>query len=83
MRKKLITQVSIFDLFPEHEIGKELKGMSERLGQNRVILDWIAKDLGRKDVKDTGRHGLPAELVLRCAILKQYRQLSYQELAFY
>ncbi|OBP74995.1 hypothetical protein BAE39_31285 [Mesorhizobium loti] len=27
--------------------------------------------------------GMPAEAVLRCAILKQYRQLSYQELAFH
>ena len=83
MRKKRITQVSIFDLFSEHEIGKELKGMSEQLDQHRVILDWVAKDLRRNDVKDTGRAGLPAESVLRCAILKQYRQLSYEELAFY
>ena len=29
------------------------------------------------------RDGLPAESVLRCALLKQYRQLSYQELAFH
>lgn len=83
MRKKRITQVSIFDIFSEHEIGKELKGMSERLEQNRVILEWVAKDLRLKDVTDTGRQGLPAESVIRCAILKQYRQLSYQELAFY
>ena len=34
-------------------------------------------------VKATGRQGLPAEAVLRCALLKQYRQLSYQELAFH
>src|SRR3954462_3042530 len=27
--------------------------------------------------------GLPAEAVLRCALLKQYRQLSYEELAFH
>lgn len=32
-------------------------------------------------VKATARKGLPAEAVLRCALLKQYRQLSYQELA--
>ena len=31
----------------------------------------------------TGRQGLPAEAVLRCALLKQHRQLSYQELAFH
>ena len=30
----------------------------------------------------TGRDGLPAESVLRCALLKQYRQLSYQNWRF-
>ncbi|WP_284259959.1 ISNCY family transposase, partial [Acidocella aquatica] len=33
--------------------------------------------------RETGRQGLPAESVLRCAVLKQYRQLSYEELAFH
>jgi hypothetical protein len=31
----------------------------------------------------TGRRGLPAESVLRCTLLKQQRQLSYEELAFH
>jgi transposase, IS5 family len=34
-------------------------------------------------VRQTGRRGLPAETVLRCALLKQQRQLSYEELAFH
>lgn len=83
MRKKCIDQMSIFDLFSNHEIGKELKAISARLDQHRDILEWVAMDLHRQDVDDTGRHGLPAESVLRCALLKQYRQLSYQELAFH
>ena len=33
--------------------------------------------------EETGRHGLPAESVRRCAVLKQQRQLSYEELAFH
>jgi transposase, IS5 family len=83
MRKKCIDQVSIFDLFSNHEIGKELKAMSSRLDRHRDIVDWVAMDLQRQDVADTGRQGLPAESVLRCALLKQYRQLSYQELSFH
>ena len=83
MRKKCTDQVSIFDLFSNHDIGKELKAMSKRLDQHREILDWVVLDLHLKDVYDTGRQGLPAESVLRCALLKQYRQLSYQELAFH
>jgi hypothetical protein len=31
MRKKSIDQVSIFDLFSNHEIGKDLQAMSARL----------------------------------------------------
>jgi len=34
-------------------------------------------------LRETGRRGLPAETVLRCALLKQQRQLSYEELAFH
>jgi hypothetical protein len=34
-------------------------------------------------VGETGRRGLPAETVLRCALFKQQRQLSYEELAFH
>lgn len=83
MRKKCIDQVSIYDFFSNHEIGRGLKAMSERLDQHREILDWVTLDLHLKDVYDTGRRGLSCESVLRCALLKQYRQLSYQELAFH
>ena len=37
----------------------------------------------RHSVKATGRQGLPAEAILRCALLGQYRQLNCQELAFH
>jgi len=43
----------------------------------------VARDLVRLGIKATGRQGLSAEAVLRCALLKQYRQLSYHELAFH
>src|SRR5438067_6535394 len=42
----------------------------------------LGSDLRREGVRQTGRRGLPAETVLRCALLKQQRQLSYEELAF-
>jgi len=83
MRQTRTDQVSIFDRFSNHDIGKELKAMSARLDRHRELLEWVVLDLHLKDVYDTGRQGLPAESVLRCALLKQYRQLSYQELAFH
>ena len=45
MRKKCTDQVSIFDLFSNHDIGKELKAMSERLDRHREVLEWVAVDL--------------------------------------
>ncbi|MFK3969064.1 ISNCY family transposase [Ensifer adhaerens] len=83
MRQERTVQASLFDLFAEHEIGRELKAMSDWLDEQRDLLDLVARDLCRDGIRATGRQGLPAEAVLRCALLKQYRQLSYQELAFH
>ena len=83
MRQERTVQASIFDVFATHEIGHELKAMSQWLDEHRDLLGLVARDLVRVGVKATGRQGLPAEAVLRCALLKQYRQLSYQELAFH
>jgi IS5 family transposase len=83
MRQERTVQASIFDRFAGHEIGQELKAISQWLDEHRDLLGLVATDVGRCGVKATGRQGLPAEAVLRCALLKQYRQLSYQELAFH
>jgi transposase, IS5 family len=83
MRQERTVQASIFDLFAGHEIGRELKAMSAWLDDRRELVGLAAADLRQEGVKATGRQGLPAEAVLRCAVLKQYRQLSYQELAFH
>ncbi|RWK91866.1 MAG: transposase, partial [Mesorhizobium sp.] len=83
MRQERTVQASVFDLFAGHEIGRELKGMSDWLDEQRHLTGLVAADLRRHGVKETGREGLPAEAVLRCALLKQHRQLSYQELAFH
>ena len=83
MRQERTAQAGIFDLFAGHEIGRELKAMSRWLDENGGLLRLVTEDLRRHGVKETGREGLPTEAVLRCALLKQYRQLSYQELAFH
>jgi len=83
MRQERTVQASLFDLFADHEIGRELKAMSQWLDEHRELIGLAAEDLRRRGVKETGREGLPAESVLRCALLKQHRQLSYEELAFH
>jgi IS5 family transposase len=83
MRQERTVQASIFDRFAGHEIGRELQAMSAWLDDHRALLGLVAADLRGHGLKETGRCGLPAESVLRCALLKQHRQLSYQELAFH
>jgi len=82
MREIRTIQGSIFEHYVEHEIGVELKTMSDWLDNNPDVLDWVAADVGNRLAKTTGRKGLSIESVLRCALLKQYRQLSYEDLVF-
>jgi IS5 family transposase len=83
MRHERIIQATIFEVFAQHEIGCELKAMSQWLDGQLALVSLVAGDLRRRGVRETGRRGLPAESVLRCALLKQQRQLSYEELAFH
>ncbi len=83
MRRIRTAQASIFEVFAEHEIGRELQAMSTWLDEHPALLGWVGKDLGVAAGQQTGREGMTAESVLRCGLLKQYRQLSYEELAFY
>ena len=83
MRETRNAQASIFDCYAKHEIGNELAMMSEILDNCTGLLDWVEEDLIEEGTQSTGRAGLPVESVLRCAVLKQARQLSYKELAFY
>ena len=83
MRQERTIQATIFEVFAQHEIGCELKAMSQWLDGQRQLTSLVAGDLRRQGVRETGRRGLPAESVLRCALLKQQRQLSYEELAFH
>jgi IS5 family transposase len=46
-------------------------------------MDLVFQDLVTTHRPDTGKEGLTAEQVLRCAILKQYRVLTYEEVAFH
>jgi len=64
-------------------IARELKEISKIIDSNPGVLDLVYEDLVKAKRHDTGREGMTAEQVLRCGILKQYRQLSYEELSFH
>src|SRR5258708_32975353 len=78
MRQERIIQATIFEVFAGHEIGCELKAISQWLDRQRVLVSLVAGGLRRHGLRETGRRGLPAEAVLRCAALKQHRRRGFQ-----
>jgi hypothetical protein len=68
MRQERTIQATIFEVFAQHEIGCELKAMSQWLDGQRQLTSLVAGDLRRQGVRETGRRGLPVESVLRCAL---------------
>jgi IS5 family transposase len=83
MRRRWEPQLSMFHSMATHEIAKELAAVSRVLDDNGEIMALVYKDLVGASSAETGREGMTAEQVLRCVILKQYRNLSYEELAFH
>lgn len=83
MRAKRTRQMSRYEAFAEHEIGQELKTISEWLDRHVEVLEWVADDIQRKRLKRTGRGGMSIESVLRCGLLKQHWQWSYEVLSFH
>jgi IS5 family transposase len=83
MRQKREPQRNLLHLLARNKVARELEAISQVLDQNLGILDLVFRDLVKYRRTDTGRDGMTAEQVLRCAILKQYRELTYEELAFH
>ena len=83
MRYKFNPQLNIFTTMARNQIAKELREISKVLDANPKVVELAFQDLTRSARPTTGREGMTAEQVLRCAILKQYRQLTYEELAFH
>ena len=83
MRRKHNPQLSLFSTMGRNQIAKELQKISDVLDATPNVLDQAYQDLLRSARPTTGREGMTAEQVVRCGILKQYRQLTYEELAFH
>lgn len=75
--------MNIFHAAYKQDIGKELEVMSQILDETPKVLNRIFKDLIGTNKADKGRLGMTAEQVLRAAILKQHRNLTYEELSFH
>jgi IS5 family transposase len=84
MRKKIVAQRTLFDhainlLITLFKPSKKLKKMSAILDDNPDMVVAVHADLTSGSA-DSGSHGMSAERVLRCAVLKQYKQYTYREL---
>jgi hypothetical protein len=82
------TRSQKYDKFPDelvHDHGQKqdrigLEQISLILNATPKVVELACQDLVRSVCPTTGREGMAANRVLRCAILKQYRQLTYEEL---
>jgi len=83
MRQKRVKQFNIFHVMPSNPIAKELGVISEILDAQPRVVNLVHGDIVGIKRSDTGRLGMTAEQILRSAILKQYRSLTYKELAFH
>lgn len=83
MRETRVAQISIFENYAQHEFAERLRSISNVLDQWPEILSLIHNDLINTSTKAVGRKGLSVENVLRCLVLKQMLQISYQQLAFH
>ena len=60
-----------------------MKAISGWLDRHVDVLDWAESDIQRTGIKDTGRSGMSIESILRCGLLKQHQQWTYEDLAFH
>ena len=84
MRKNIPPQLPFVAPSIKHDHAAELRAISDRLDSLSEAADLVLEDLGRglKDVTK-GRNGMPADMVLRAALVKQMRGFSYELLAFH
>lgn len=76
MRKKRNPQMTILEVLGKHPGAKELEQIGCILDASPRVLEQAYAELVKSRRADTGRDGMTAEQVLRCAILKQFRELT-------
>ena len=83
MRAKNDPQMTFFEGYADHTMGRELEAISDVLDQFPEFLDWIIADLCPGGLKNTGRPGMSVESILRVAVVKKRLGCSFRELEFH
>jgi transposase, IS5 family len=81
MRDVTRPQRDLFVQYPVHQLAQELRQVAAILDRHPEFAEWVHVDLTREK-KKFGDNGMSADQILRSAILKNIRGVSYQELAF-
>lgn len=74
-------QMMAFAAGPKNSLLQELEAMDQLLDEMPKVLDWVWADINRKPERKGRPARITAEQALRCAILKQLRDLPYRDLA--
>ena len=83
MRKTSEDLLTLFHIFPDLHLSHQLETISQILDKNPRISSLVIHDLCDKVDLRKGASGLSAEVVLRCAIVRQLHGFSYELLAFH
>jgi transposase, IS5 family len=84
MRQLLREQPTLTGPVVDHPVARELEAIDGILRENPGISALVLQDLQRGLLwSREGREGMPAEQVLRAAILKQRNMWTYEELSFH
>ena len=82
MRQSRENQLPLTPLWPDHQHAQELREISKILDENSKLNELVWQDLSEAD-STKGAPGMSGEQVLRCGVIKQMHQFSYDRLAFH
>jgi transposase, IS5 family len=80
MREIVPKQPSLLPVLIQHPHAAELRKISDVLDALPQAAALVHVDLVDPKTKRLGKHGMPAEQVLRALIIKQMNNFSYEEL---
>jgi len=83
MRQNYEKQMPLSTGWPDHDLSRELRVISEILDSHPGIYDKALVDITQGKRADRGARGMSGEQAIRCGILKRMHGLSYDKLSFH
>jgi transposase, IS5 family len=83
MRQAIRPQCALVPVLLKHPHAAELEKISSVLDALPEAVELVLADLVDPKTQRLGKHGMPAEQVLRALVIKQMNDFSYEALAFH